>query len=77
MTHGLPTSSGAASVELLAPLRLTVPILDGAAVRATYGVDTYPKFFVVDTEGLLTWQFNGFGAETGYLVKRELEKLAK
>jgi hypothetical protein len=38
-------------------------------------VDTYPKFFVVDPSGSLAWRFDGYGAETGYLAKVEVEKL--
>ena len=56
-------------------LKLTIPILDGTAVRSTYAVQTYPRFYVVDATGTLTWQFDGYGPETGFLVKEQLEKL--
>jgi hypothetical protein len=58
-------------------LGLTVPVLDGSDLRETYEVETYPKFFVVDAKGLVAWRFDGFGDETGYLVKKELESLLK
>ncbi len=58
-------------------LRLTLPIADGNPVRTLYGIDTYPKFFVIDAAGNLAWQFDGYGPETGYLVKEELETLLK
>lgn len=56
-------------------LKLTIPILDGTAVRSTYAVQTYPRFYVVDATGTLTWQFDGYGPETGFLVKEQVEKL--
>ena len=58
-------------------LKLTLPVLDGGEVRALYGVDLYPKVFVIDAAGLVAWRFDGYGAETGYLAKREVEKLTK
>jgi len=56
-------------------LRLTVPVADGSGPRVAYAVDTYPKFFVVDPTGTLAWRFDGYGAETGYLAKEQVEKL--
>ncbi|HET6574619.1 MAG TPA: redoxin domain-containing protein [Fimbriiglobus sp.] len=56
-------------------LTLTVPVADGSGPRPAYVVDTYPKFFVVDAAGSLAWRFDGYGAETGYLAKVQVEKL--
>ncbi len=56
-------------------LKLTVPVADGSGCRAAYAVDTYPKFFVVGPSGLLAWRFDGYGGETGYLAKEQVEKL--
>ncbi len=56
-------------------MRLTVPVADGDEARTAYAVDSYPKFFVVDPSGLLAWEFDGVGPETGYLAKEEVEKL--
>ncbi len=58
-------------------LKLTVPVADGAAVRALYAIERYPQVFVIDRGGALAWQFEGAGAEVGYLVKQQLEKLVK
>jgi peroxiredoxin len=58
-------------------MRLTVPVLDGAGVRDRYGVDTYPRFFIVDPAGNLAWRFDGFGLEAGYLAKQEVERLIR
>ena len=56
-------------------LKLSVPVYDGAAVGAAYGVDTFPRFVVTDTAGKVRWAFAGVGAETGFLVREELDTL--
>ena len=59
-----------------AALKLTVPVYDGAEVRSTYAVESFPQFFVVDGKGTLTWAFDaGIGPEVGWLVKQEVEKV--
>lgn len=58
-------------------IHLTVPVLDGTGVRDRYGIDTFPRFFVVDPAGTLTWQFDGYGNETAGLARREIERLLK
>lgn len=58
-------------------LKRTLPVLDGTEVRARYGIDAYPKVFVIDAAGLVAWRFDGYGAETGYLAKQEVERLIK
>jgi hypothetical protein len=71
------SSNAAAANRQREELKLTVPVADGAAVRDLYGVDRYPKVFVVDRAGVLAWQFEGAGSEVGYLVKEQVEKLVK
>ncbi|MGL6072992.1 MAG: peroxiredoxin family protein [Fimbriiglobus sp.] len=56
-------------------LQLTTTILDGRAQRLTYGVETYPKFFLLDSGGRIQWRFDGYGPETGYLLQEQLLKI--
>ncbi len=56
-------------------LNLTLPLLDGRGVAALYGVESYPRFLVLDAQGVLAWQFDGYGPETGYLVREQLDRL--
>ena len=42
---------------------------------SAFGVETFPRFVVLDGAGVVRWVFRGVGAETGYLVCREVEKL--
>ena len=56
-------------------MRLSVPVCDGVGVRERYGIDSYPRFFVVDRAGTVIWRFDGFGLETGYLAKEQVDKL--
>jgi hypothetical protein len=58
-----------------ADMRLTVPVIDGAGIREKYGIDTYPRFLAVDPGGTVTWRFDGFGMEAGYLARTEIERL--
>ena len=56
-------------------LKLSVPVHDGAAAGSAYGVETFPRFLVIDAAGKLRWSFVGVGAETGYLVREEVDRL--
>lgn len=56
-------------------LKLTVPVHDGTAAESAYGIETVPRFVVIDAAGVVRWQFHGVGGETGFLVRQELEKL--
>jgi len=56
-------------------MKLTVPIFDGEEVRTTYEVKAYPQFLVIDSTGTACWEFEGCGEETGFLVKKELDRL--
>jgi hypothetical protein len=40
-----------------------------------YGIDTFPRFVVVDRDGVVRWVFAGVGAETGYLVREQVDAL--
>ncbi|MFO0851968.1 MAG: hypothetical protein U0871_25885 [Gemmataceae bacterium] len=55
-------------------LKLGVPVYDGTAVRAAYGVVAFPQFLVVDAAGRLAWRFDGYGPEVGYLAKQEMDR---
>jgi hypothetical protein len=56
-------------------LKLTVPIHDGAAAGVAYGVETFPRFVVIDPAGAVRWMFAGVGAETGFLVREQVDAL--
>jgi hypothetical protein len=56
-------------------LNLTVPLFEGASAGTIYGVDTVPRFAIVDEAGRVRWTFTGIGAETGFLLREELDRL--
>lgn len=59
-------------------LKMTAPVYAGDDVREVYSVNSFPRFYVVDGRGLLSWTFDaGVGPEVGHLVKQEVEKLLK
>ncbi|MBN9523240.1 hypothetical protein J0H58_32790 [bacterium] len=53
--------------------RLTVPVYDGSLAVEPYGVETFPRFVVVDGAGVVRWTFAGVGAETGFLVREQVD----
>jgi hypothetical protein len=55
--------------------KLTVPLFDGAQAEAAYGVESVPRFAVIDGSGVVRWTFAGVGAETGYSAREQLERL--
>ena len=55
--------------------KLTVPIYDGAQADTAYGVESVPRFVVIDGGGVVRWTFAGVGAETGYSAREQLERL--
>jgi hypothetical protein len=57
-------------------LNLNVPLYDGTNAAKTYGVDTVPRFAVIDPEGKVKWTFTGVGGETGFLVREQVDRLA-
>ncbi|MBA4065358.1 MAG: hypothetical protein C0501_16930 [Isosphaera sp.] len=56
-------------------LKLTLPVLDGKAGGAAFGVETAPRFALVDGAGVVRWTFAGVGGETGYLLKEAVDRL--
>ncbi len=56
-------------------LKLTVPIYDGTQAETAYGIESVPRFVLVDATGRVRWAFAGVGAETGYSARRELDRL--
>jgi hypothetical protein len=54
-------------------LKLSVPVHDGAAAVDPFGVETFPRFVVVDRGGVVRWQFAGVGGETGFLVREQVD----
>lgn len=60
-----------------ARLKLTVPVYDGEQADASYGVESVPRFALVDGHGVVRWTFCGVGAETGSTAQAQLERLLK
>jgi hypothetical protein len=56
-------------------LKLTIPVHDGAAAAAAYGIETVPRFAVIDSDGKIKWTFSGVGSETGFLVAEQVKSL--
>lgn len=56
-------------------LKLRLPLYDGAKAVAAYGVETVPRFVLVDGAGKIAWSFGGVGAETGFLLKEQADRL--
>ena len=52
---------------------LTLSVYDGSGAVEPYGVETFPRFVVVDREGVVRWAFAGVGAETGFLVREQVD----
>jgi peroxiredoxin len=58
-------------------LKYGVQVYDGKTAATAYGVATVPRFAVIDGDGKVKWTFTGVGSETGYLVKEQLDRLAR
>lgn len=56
-------------------LKFTLPLFDGSKSVAAYGVETVPRFALIDAAGKVRWTFTGVGAETGFLLKEEADRL--
>lgn len=65
----------AAGVKDRDRLKLNIPIHDGSAAVAAYGIETAPRFALIDAAGKVRWTFTGVGAETGFLVKEHADRL--
>jgi peroxiredoxin len=55
-------------------LGLGFPILHGAAMRVSYGVETTPKLVILDGHGIVRGMYLGWGGETAAEVLAELRK---
>lgn len=81
-THGRQASvlglsvspDGKAVLAQAAALRLSYPLLFGAGLRISYGVETTPKLVVIDAAGLVRGMYLGWGAETAGEVTAELRR---
>lgn len=51
------------------------PVYDGSRAELVYGVESVPRFAVLDARGVVKWSFAGAGAETGFAVNEQLERL--
>lgn len=51
------------------------PVFDGSRAELVYGVESVPRFAVLDARGVVKWSFAGAGAETGFAVNEQLERL--
>ena len=65
----------AAAVADRVRMGFTLPIHHSPELEKTYGVDAVPRFMVIDPAGIVRWTFDGVGAETGYLVREQLDRL--
>ncbi|MDW8243230.1 MAG: TlpA disulfide reductase family protein [Thermogemmata sp.] len=52
-----------------------LPLYDGRTAAQRYAVTTAPRFLVLDRDAVVRWSFTGVGAETGFLLKEQLERL--
>ncbi len=65
----------AAAVKDRDRLKFTIQLHDGATAATAYGVETVPRFAILDAVGKVRWTFTGIGTETGFLVKEQLDRL--
>lgn len=81
-THGAKASvvgmsvspDGKAALAQANTLGLTYPLLFGGGLRISYGVETTPKFVVIDAVGVVRGMYLGWGAETAGEVTTELRR---
>jgi peroxiredoxin len=57
-----------------AELGLTFPVLDGGGLRISYGVETTPKFVLLDGANIVRGAWLGWGRETSAEVVEELKR---
>jgi hypothetical protein len=53
-------------------LKCTFPVLDGGGLRFSYGVETTPKFVLIDAVGIVRGDYLGWGHETADEILTEL-----
>jgi hypothetical protein len=72
---GLSMSSDTAVVRSQsASLGLTFPVIDGSALRVSYGVETTPRFVLLDSANIVRGAWLGWGQETPTEVREELKR---
>ncbi|HEY1187102.1 MAG TPA: hypothetical protein VGE74_05560, partial [Gemmata sp.] len=64
-----------AGAKVREQLKLSVPVYDGTQAGAAYGVESVPRFALLDGAGVVRWTFCGVGSETGSVAKAQLERL--
>jgi hypothetical protein len=52
-----------------------VPIYDGTQADTAYGIDSVPRFLLLDAAGVVRSTFSGVGAETGFSTREQLDLL--
>src|SRR5262249_6327379 len=57
-------------------LKFTVPLYDGAAGATSYAVETDRRLGVIHAAGKGRGTFTGVGAETGFLLREQVDALA-
>ena len=67
----------AAAIQARNRLKLTIPVHEGTAAAAAFGVESVPRFVLIEPDGKIKWTFTGVGAETGFLVKEQVDRLAR
>jgi len=52
--------------------QLSLPILSGKGLRQSYGVESTPKFLILDADGVVRGSYDGWGLETPAAVAGEV-----
>ena len=52
---------------------MTLPILSGSGLRISYGIETTPKFILLDAAGIVRGCYLGWGDETPREIAQELK----
>lgn len=58
-------------------LGLAIPVHDGSTAASEFGIESIPRFAVINAEGKVSWTFTGVGPETGGLIREELDRLTR
>jgi peroxiredoxin len=68
------TDDAAAVLKQRSAVGATFPVLHGAGLRRSYGVEATPKMIVIDGDGVVRGAYLGWGRETGPVVLEELRR---
>lgn len=72
---GMSVSDDAAAVlKQLNVLKLTIPVLHGGGLRASYAVEATPKIVLIDAAGVVRGSYLGWGSETAGDVMADLRR---